>query len=343
MTNAALVSTRTSRTNFIPADARTSYTASWHFTIQQELMGGLLLDVAYVGNRSNKLVILSDWNEARFNGPGENLNVDARRPLTAFGQIQIAAPWGFANYNALQMKLERRFSRGLYLLNSFTWSKTIDNTSGHLEAANGDDSRLSLRNIGLSKAVGGYNQKFNNTLTFVYELPFGKGKSFGDAWSAPLNFAFGGWRLTNIMTATSGSPINLTYGPESRYQVGTVGAYRPNVLGDPLTPNGEWFNYLDGTKVEVIRNVATEVANPYGNAGRNLVDGPGYFNIDLGLHKTFPLPREGMGIEFRGEFFNLTNKTNFNNPNSNRSANDFGRIGSTQIPRQVQLALKLVF
>jgi hypothetical protein len=73
------------------------------------------------------------------------------------------------------------------------------------------------------------------------------------------------------------------------------------------------------------------------------VVGPGYFNIDLGLHKTFPMPREGMGLEFRGEFFNLTNKTNFNNPTSNRTGNDFGRIGSTQIPRQVQLALKLVF
>jgi hypothetical protein len=341
----ALVSTRTARTNFIPADARTSYVASWHFTIQQELVGGFVLDLGYVGNRSNKLVILSDWNEARFNGPGENLSVDARRPIAGFTQIQIAAPWGYANYNALQAKIERRFSRGLYVLNSFTWAKAMDNTSGHLEAQNGDDSRLSLRNIGLSKGPGGYNQKLNNTLTFVYELPFGRGKTYGSNWNGPVDFVLGGWRLTNILTSTSGSPINLAYNPEARYQVGTVGAYRPNVTGNPLTADGqrEWFNWLDGTKVEVIRNVATEVANPYGNAGRNLVDGPGYFNIDLGLHKNFALPREGMGVEFRGEFFNLTNRTNFNNPTSNRSSNDFGRIGSTQNPRQVQLALKLVF
>jgi hypothetical protein len=334
------VSTATSRTNHIPADTRTTYTSSWHFTIQQELAKDFVLDVAYVGNRTNKLVILSDLNQARFNNPGENLGVDQRRPIAGFTQIQIAAPFGWANYNAMLVKLEKRYSAGLYVLNSFTWAKAMDNASGHLEAANGDDSRLPLSQLREAKAAGGYDQRLNNTLTFVYEVPFGRGRKFGSSLAAPAEFLLGGWRLTNIMAMWTGSPVNLTYSPVARQQVGTVGAYRPNVTGDPKTPNGQWFNYLNPATVQV---VPQEVSNPFGNAGRNATYGPGLFNMDFGLHKSFPLPKEGMAVEFRGEFFNLTNKTNFNTPNPNRSANAFGTITSTANPRQVQFALRLSF
>jgi hypothetical protein len=337
--NVNLVSSATSRTNHIPADTRTAYTMSWHFTIQREIASNFVIDVAYVGNRSNKLVILSDLNEARFNNPGEGLTVDQRRPIEGFTQIQIAAPYGWANYNALQVKLERRFAAGFYLLNSFTWSKAMDNTSGHLEAQNGDDSRLPLSQIKNAKAVGGYDQRLNNTLTLVYELPFGRGRAIGNGWSKTVDAVLGGWRVSNIMGIWSGSPVNLTYAPVTRQQVGTVGAYRPNVSGDPKTPNGEWFNYLNPSTVSIIPQ---EISNPFGNAGRNLVTGPGLFNVDAGVHKAF-LVKEGMAIEFRGEFFNLTNKTNFTNPQPSRSSNAFGTITSTYNPRQVQMALKFVF
>jgi len=334
------VSTATSRTNHIPADTRTTYTTSWHFTIQQELAKDFVLDVAYVGNRSNKLVILSDLNEARLNNGTENLGVDQRRPITGFTQIQIAGSYGWANYNAMQVKLEKRFGGGFYFLNSFTWAKAMDNASGHLETANGDDSRLPLSQLRQNKAASGYDQRLNNTMTFVYEVPFGRGRKYGSSVAAPVNFLLGGWRLTNIMTAWTGSPVNLNYSPVTRQQTGTVGPYRPNVTGDPKTPNGEWFNYLNPNSVQI---VPQDVNNPYGNSGRNSVYGPGLLNIDLGLHKDFPLPKEGMAVEFRGEFFNLTNKTNFNTPNSSRSSNAFGTITSTANPRQVQLALKLIF
>lgn len=334
------VTTLTARTNYSPADNRTSYTMSWHFTIQQELAKDLVLDVAYVGNRSNKLIILSDVNESRLNNPGENLTVLQRRPIPGFNYIQGSFSGGWANYNALQAKLERRFSRGFYLLNSFTYSKALDNASGHLETQNGDDSRVHFTQLQQNKAVSGYNQTLNNTLTLVWDLPFGKGQAFGSNWGGAANAVLGGWRLTQITTITSGAPVNLRYSPVARQQVASAGTYRPNVVGDPKTANGEWFNYLNPANVVIVPSTES---NPFGNVGRNTVVGPGLYQTDLGLHKAFPLPKEGWNIEFRAEFFNLTNRTNFSNPEGNRSATNYGTISSTGPARQTQFALKLNF
>jgi len=343
--NPARTSTLTSRTNHIPADTRTGYTMNWHFSIQQELTRGLVLDVAYVGNRSNKLVVLSDLNEARFNGPGENLTVNARRPVPGFGQIQIAHPIGFSNYNAFQAKIERRFSNGFLLLNTFVWSKALDNASGHLETSGGDDSRISFTRSRLYKGPSGYNQPLNNTFTIIYEISFGKGKRFGASLPAAAGAVLGGWNISQTTTANSGLPVNLIYSPVSRLQVGTIGNLRANVTGDPLVPEAQRgpANYLNRDTVREVTAAANEVANPYGNVGRNILEGPGYFSTDFGIHKNFALPREGMRIEFRAEFFNLFNRTNFLAPDSNRSSNTFGQINGTFPARQVQFALKLIY
>jgi len=334
------VSTATTRTNYIPADYRNPYTMSWHFTIQQELAKDLVLDVAYVGNRSNKLVILSDVNESRQNVGTANLTVDQRRPIQGFSFIQGAFNGGWANYNALQAKLERRFARGFYLLNSFTFSKALDNASGHLEVQNGDDSRVHFSQLQNNKAVSGYNQKYNNTLTLVWDLPFGKGQAFGSGWGGVTEAVLGGWRVTKITTIAAGTPVNLRYAPVARQQIASAGTYRPNVVGEVKTPDGEWFNYLNPNSVVIIPSTEN---NPFGNAGRNTIVGPGLYQTDLGLHKAFPLPKEGWNVEFRAEFFNLTNKTNFNTPEGNRSSNNFGTITSTAPARQTQFALKLNF
>lgn len=335
----------TSRTNYIPADTRTGYTMNWHFSIQRELVKNFIVDFAYVGNRSNKLVTLSDFNEARFNGPGENLTVNARRPINTFGQIQIAWPVAFSNYNAFQAKVERRFTRGFLLLNTFVWSKAIDNASGHLETAGGDDSRISYTQRNTYRAVSGYNQPLNNTFTLIWELPFGKGRHFGSDVHPVANAVLGGWNISQTTTANSGLPINLIYGPVSRLQVGTVGNIRANVIGDPLIPSAQRdpANYLNRDTVREVTAATNETANPYGNSGRNTLQSPGYFATDFGLHKQFLLPRESMKIELRGEFFNLFNRSNFLSPDSNRSNNTFGQINGTFPARQAQVALKLYF
>ena len=168
-----------SKSIYSPADTRTSYVQSWHFTIQRELAHDLILDVAYVGNRGNKLLILGDYNQARPNRTGENLTLAQRRPYPNFDLLQINYNGGWSDYHALQVKLEKRYSHGLYLLNSFAWSKTMDNTSGHMETANGDDKGVNYLDLRSNKAVSGYNQPLNDTATFIWELPFGRNHRFG--------------------------------------------------------------------------------------------------------------------------------------------------------------------
>ena len=110
------------RVNYIPPDTNTGNVQNWHVTVQRELLDNLLVDVAYVGNRSRNLVILGDHNQARPNAAGENMPLQNRRPIQGYQFIQSAFDGGRGDYRALQVKVERRYTRGLYLLNSFTWS-----------------------------------------------------------------------------------------------------------------------------------------------------------------------------------------------------------------------------
>lgn len=223
----ANVSTATTRSLHIPVDTRTAATSSWHFSIQRELAKDFVLDVAYVGNRTQRLVILGDLNQARFNGPGENLTVDQRRPITGFTTIQTAPPQGWANYHSLQTRLERRFSQGLYLLNSFTYSKALDNAAGHLEVFFGDDSRTNVFDLSREKGVSSYDQTLTNTTSAVWDLPLGRGQRFGSGMSKPLDYAVGGWRLTLINNMSSGLPGTLRYNPVGRQGIGGAGGIHP--------------------------------------------------------------------------------------------------------------------
>ncbi len=332
------------RTNYIPADYKTSYVQNWHFTIQRELVKDLLLDVAYVGARGNGLMILADYNQAVPNTNTTNLSLQSRRPNQSFGLIQIAFGGGFLTYHGVQAKVEKRFNKGFYLLNSFTYSKSLDNASGHLEANNGDNSRANYRDLRNDKGVTGYDQPFNNTTTFLYDLPFGKGKSFGAGWNKPTDLLLGGWRFSGINTMNSGSPVNLTYSPSSDFSVSGSPNYRPNLIGNPVldasarTSQPSYVQYLNKDTVVI----PTDRSTPFGNAGRNVVRGFGLYQIDMGLHKDFALT-ERFKMSFRTEAFNVFNRTNFAAPNGNRSAGSFGQISSTYPARQLQFGLKLLF
>ncbi|MBM3786806.1 MAG: TonB-dependent receptor [Acidobacteria bacterium] len=328
------------RTNHIPKNLRSGYNQNWHVTIQQELMKSWVLDVAYVGTSANKLMILGDLNQARPNNVGENLALQARRPIQAFGFIQSAFDGGYLDYHAFQTKLEKRFSGGFYFLNSFTWSKAIDNASGHLEAQNGDNSRVNIRALEQEKGLSGYDQPFNNTTTLLWDLPFGEGHKFGDGWNRAADGVLGGWRLSVINFAASGVPLNLSYGPAAAFQVSGAPTYRPNISGNPVLPEGQRSpaRWLSPDTV----TVPTDVSRPFGNAGRNIVRAPGYHQMNFGLHKDFRIV-EGHKLEFRMEAFNFLNKTNFEPPVGNRTANNFGSITATRPAREIQFALRYAF
>lgn len=341
-------------TLYIPRDIRTPMIQNWQLSVQQEIFGDMVLDVAYVGNKAKNLVILADYNQARPLTPAEAAlpaaqqpSLQARRPIQGFGTISGVLPEGFSNYNALQVKLERRFSRGLYFLNSFTWSKAIDNASQVLEEPNGNTGTpQNVYDIASNKGIGAYDQPFNNTTSFVFELPVGRGRWLGDNMNPILDAFVGGWVLSGVNTMTSGQPITFRYGPSPVTNnlpsfLGGV-ALRPNLLCDPVNredrPNPT-TGYFVRSCLE-----RPSVTNPFGNAGRNIARSDNYFNFDLGIHKQFLLPiTEFTRLEFRAEFFNLFNKTNFRAANSDINSAAFGNINSAFPARQVQLALKLSF
>jgi hypothetical protein len=329
------------RVNHIPPDTETGNIQSWHVTVQRELWNKVVVDVGYVGNRSRNLVILGDLNQARPNGPTENATLQARRPIQGYQFIQSAFDGGKGDYHALQVKVERRYTQGLYLLNSFTWSRARDNASGHLETANGDNSRVNMADLDGEFGISGYNQPLNNTTTVVWELPIGRDRRWGSTMSPLVDGFVGGWRLTAINTMASGLPVNLSYSPSSTFSVSGAPTYRPNLSGDVYAPDGEqsasnWFNRENVT-------IPTDRTQPFGNAPRNAARGPALFTLDMGLHKSLPLAGRSR-VEFRIEAFNVLNKTNFGAPNGNRSATNFGTItGLATPPRQLQLGVKFDF
>jgi hypothetical protein len=333
--------TLNARVNYIPKDNPSGSVQSWHVSVQREVLRNLLVDVGYVGNKSRDIMILGDFNQARPNGATENATLQARRPIPGFQEIQIAYGGGKGDYHALQVKVERRYSRGLYLLNSFTWSRAQDNASGHLEVQNGDNSRVNFRNVDGEFGRSGYDQPFNNTTSFVYELPFGKDRRYATSLHPVMEGILGGWRVVGINTMTSGVPINLSYSPSATFSVSGSPTYRPNLLGDPLAPSDQRtiFNYLNPVTVEI----PTDRTQPFGNAPRNAARATAFYQFDLGLHKSFPVGSQDRRLEARIEAFNLFNKTNFSPADGNRSSATFGRISSTYAARQIQLGVKLYF
>jgi hypothetical protein len=337
----AAFNTATTQVRYIPANNPTGYVQSWHFTLGQELGHNFVLDLAYVGNHDTGLMILADANQAVPNALGQNLSVNARRPFANFTTIEEAFAGGFGSYNGLQTKLEKRYSSGLYFINSFTWSKAIDNAPGHLENYDGDNSRINIRNSASEKGPASYNQPFNDTLSVVYDLPFGRGRHF-NMQSRALDLVAGGWAVNVINTATSGLPINIVYSPTTQGSVSPLVTPRPNLTGVSL--------YLNGSNPTQYLNPAAfstpSYISPFGNEGRNVAHGPSLENLDLGVHKNFAVWRESTRLEFRAEAFNILNKTNFNvNSGFGTTSNSggFGVFTTALPPRQIQMALKLIF
>jgi hypothetical protein len=343
-------------TLYIPKDSPTSSIQNWQISVQRELPLNIVLDVAYVGNRAKDLVLLADLNQARpFTAAEAALpaaqrpSLQARRSIAGFGSISAVLPKAFSNYNALQVKVERRFNQGIYLLNSFTWSKAIDNASQVLEEPNGNTGTpQDINNIAADRGIGAYDQPFNNTTSFVFEVPIGKNRWIGGNMPAALDAVIGGWRFTGINTMTSGQPINF------RVPTSTVTNNLPTFLGGvAIRPNATCNPVNRGTRTNPTRDYflpvgtclsAPTLASPFGNAGRNIARSNNYFNLDFAVQKEFRLPiTEFTKLELRGEFFNLFNKTNFQAANSDITSGNFGVIGSTFSARQIQVAVKVSF
>jgi len=344
--DASNFNTLLAETRYIPKDIPTGYVQAWHLDVQREIAKDTVFTVSYVGSHGVHIWVLADYNQSAANVAGGTLSVQARRPVSTFTTIEESIPAGFLSYNALQTKLEHRFSGGLYVLNSFTWSHAIDNAPGHLDTPNNDTSRVNLANLNGERGQSAYNQPINETLSVVWDLPFGIGRQFGSHMSRGLDAVIGGWQLTAINTDTSGQPVNLIYSPSAAFQLSPLLNQRPNVSGNPINPSSKWVKtatalngYLSSTAV----TVPTSADQPYGNAARNSLRSPTFNQLDLGLHKSFRLWNDHTAFDLRGEAFNLLNHVNYMAPNSNASNSTFGSITSNFPPRQLQVAGKISF
>ncbi len=337
------------QSRYIPRNNPTGYIESYFVGVQRQIGRDMLVDVSYVGNHGVHLMVLADYNQAASNAVTATCNatvttgclsLQARRPVANFNTIEIAFGGGTSNYNAIQAKFEKRYSQGLYVLNSFTYSRGFDNASGHLETTGGDNSRVNFANIASDYGASGYDQPLSDTTSIVWDLPI-----FRSSKGLLKTFA-GGWQFTDITSLTSGLPGNLNYNVNSNFTDTGLYTYRPNIVGNVVLPAakrtrtiaGGSINYLDPSGV-----AAPTGPNPFGNAARNSIRSPAFSQTDMGLHKGFQLFREGQVLDFRAETFNIFNQSNFYYPDTNRSNGTYGQISAAFPARQIQFAAKLIF
>ncbi|HME08786.1 MAG TPA: TonB-dependent receptor [Bryobacteraceae bacterium] len=351
--NAGIASTFnpiTTNNDYIPANTRWPYVQNWLFSIQREIAKDTVIEVAYNGNHSLRLPILGDYNQAVPNAPGGTLGVQARRPDQSFGAITWVDPAGNNDYNGLSARLEHRFSQGLYFLNSFTWSKAMGDSEQALEyysnatAANPQN----IHDLAAERGPSSFDVKFINVTSVVYDLPFGKGRTFANSLNPLLDAILGGWELNGINTANTGTPINVYYAPPAANDVTGLASnleyrgaalQRPNVSGSAASQSTaqSLLSYFAGY------TFTTPPANaPFGNLGRNAFRAPSLEQWDLAVDKNFRIT-ERIKLQFRAEFFNVLNHTNFGVPNQQSNSSAFGTVTTTYPPRQIQFGLKLLF
>ena len=330
---------------YSPSDTRWPYVQTWFASVQRELVKNWVLELGYTGSHALRLPVLADYNEALPNLPGQSLGTQARRPNQSFGAITWVNPGGQSVYNAFSARVERRFNSGFYFLNSFTWSKALGNSEQALENNVNVQNIYDLKN---ERGPTSFDVTLLNVTSMVYQLPFGKGRKLGSGWNGVLDALAGGWALNTINTANSGLPVNVTYTPASANDATGrlaewrgVAMQRPNLVGDPTPPAGALTSEQYWNKAAFALPSASA---PFGNLGRNALRGPNLWQWDLGVNKSFKIPaREGMALQFRSEFFNLLNHTNFGAPTADITSASFGTIRTTGAPRQIQFALKFMF
>lgn len=315
---------------------RTNYTYQWNFNIQQELAQGWLLEVGYVGNSAHKLTGRDLVNQAFLDpDPANNPTpVNSRRPNPNIGDVSMVKSLDNSNYHSLNVKLNKRFAKGFSVLGAYTWSKTM----GIGGAIAGDQSRAqNARDRDAEIAPLEFNQEHRLTLSWIYELPFGRGKPVASNASGTLNALIGGWSFQGIWTAHTGFPLTPSSTVSSN--VGRQDVNRPDRICD---------GQLDGETLTRYFDTSCFVNHPFGefgNSGNGVITGPGVNNFDLTFMKDIALPTEKpMRLQFRAEFFNAFNQASFDDPGLAVGTPQFGVVRDTRIDgREIQFGLKLIF
>jgi len=322
---------------FYDQEPITPYVEQWNFALQREILPNLMLETAYVGSHGVHL-----WGRYQPNQALQDVNLNAptasqgRRPYPFIGNITGDIPALSSWYNALQVKAEKRLSQGLLFLASYTYAKNLD-----MQASTAGDTFTNNYNWALNKGLSPNNIKSRFVLSGVWEVPVGQHKRFGSNFGRAFDAALGNWSVNWIWSLQTGNPIDI----RSNVNTNLVnGVSRPNNICDPTLTSG---SFTGPTRFQWI-NTSCFVAQPLGtigNSGRYTVIGPGRNNWDFSLFKTFILlPENRMNLEFRTEFFNGFNHTQFIGPDTwTIPSATFGVITQAADPREMQFGLKLNF
>jgi hypothetical protein len=316
----------TDNITWIPKNRPDSYVESYFLSWQQQLAKNSLVDIAYVGNHGLHL-------EGFMNGNQKNPANGFARPFANWpSDITEAYNEFFSNYNALEVRYEQRAVAGLTLLNSFTWEHSLDNASASLEG--NTPSPQNAFNIRGDYAQSDYNLPLADTLSLVYDTPFGHGRRFLSHLNGAEDALLGGWQISAINTMQGGTPFNLTYTPNTAQQVSQqisatyrgANEYRPDVVPSKKVTQGigsraantGYVNYINYAAFVLppVKDAAGNALSPFGNASRNPGRTPAFYETDLDINKKFNTPLESLKIEFRAEAYNVFNHTNMYLPNT---------------------------
>ncbi|PWT97374.1 MAG: hypothetical protein C5B51_31425 [Terriglobia bacterium] len=328
----------------------TPYQMQWNFNIQRELLANTVWSIGYVGSHNLHMFIQRDFNYPQpclsatagcfYNGAPTFSNaagVPNARLDPQYNSLQLADNLADSHYHALQTSFDHRFSSGWQLQVSYTYSKSIDNGSGTY-GLDGGGIASNPFNVALDRGLSNFNRKSNFRVSGIYGLPF---KARG-----VLGGLVNGWQLNGVFTYLSGAPFNPTSAPNRVFTGTGSNAGRPNVVAGCDLYSGfqtltAWFN---------TGCFALQPAGTYGNAGRDTIIGPNLWNLDNSLTKDFKV-RERLTVQFRAEAFNIMNHPSFQLLGTNTQVfagtalnGSAGKITATNSqPRQIQLALKLLF
>lgn len=312
-------------------DLQMPYLQHWSAGVQRQLGASRSVEVAYVGSRGRHLVTARDLNQPRPSAAPVNL-----RPNPLFGDITILESAGRSEYNSLQISYAERNTRGVSVLAAYTLGKSEDNASGFFASAGDPNFPQDSSNLEAEFGRSSFDVRHRFSLGVVWDLPCG-GSTSGLA-SALLR----DWQVSGIVTLQSGRPFTVALLPDfdnsntGRASLGFGANDRPDVVGEPAladpTPE-RWFD---------TGAFAVPPFGSFGNAGRNIVEGPGYQNVNLALMKLVSLGAAAR-LQLRLESFNVFNRTNFNQPDNFVGSATFGQVLSAQSPRRIQLGAKVIF
>ena len=315
---------------------RTSYTQHWNVSLQRELGRNRLVELAYVGSKGTKLLATRDLNQ-----PAPNPRQPNPRPNPRFDEVSLQGSMADSNYHALQARFEQRMAGGLAVLASYTWSKSIDNASGIFASTGDPNYPQDSWNLRAERGRSNFDIPHRFTAGYTWDLPFGKGRP-GAGSQRMVTAILGGWQMDGIVVLQGGRPFTVGLLPEfdnsntGRTNLGFGANDRPNLVGkatsDRPTPE-RWFNPA---------GFAIPAYGSFGNAGRNILSGPGFRNVNTALRRSVKLT-EGTSLQLRAEVFNLFNQVNFGLPDNFLGSPSFGSVRTAESPRRIQLGLKVVF